>query len=328
MTAPARRTDLSASHHVAPIPVREGGARAFRGRPSGSRAGEALEPRSRAVRLWLLIWIMVAGALLAYGWPYYTTPLAERAYAPLHDLLKPSGTLGLAYGIAGTACILVGVALYSVRRRSRGLAKLGKLRGWLSLHVFLCSLGPFLILLHTSFKFGGVVAIAFWSMAAVAASGAFGRYVYVHVPRALNGQLLSLQAIEQRRALLLRTIAERSGLDDAAVAALLAAARRPAPRTLVGALVRSLWDDLAAPFRNRRLRRLLLLRGVPPRARSVTVALFREEEALERRVALIRPFQRLFRYWHLLHLPLAILMFAVVALHIGVAVAFGYAWLF
>jgi hypothetical protein len=228
----------------------------------------------------------------------------------------------------GTGGIAIGVTLYSVRRRARRLGKLGKLKHWLSLHVFLCSFGPFLILLHTSFKFGGVVAIAFWSMVAVALSGAFGRYVYVHVPRALNGQILSLQAIEQRREMLLRTLAERSGLGAIEVDRILSAGRRPAPRTLAGALVRSVWDDLVAPLRGRRLRRLLERKGVPPRARAATVALCREEEALERRVALIRPFQRLFHYWHLFHLPLAILMGVIVLLHIGVAVAFGYAWAF
>jgi hypothetical protein len=276
----------------------------------------------------MLAWLVLAAGLLAYGWEYYRLPPADRAYAPLHDQLKPSGTVGLLYGVVGTSSIAIGVTLYSVRRRARRLGKLGKLKHWLSLHVFLCSFGPFLILLHTSFKFGGVVAIAFWSMVAVALSGAFGRYVYVHVPRALNGQILSLQAIEQRREMLLRTLAERSGLGAIEVDRILSAGRRPAPRTLAGALVRSVWDDLVAPLRGRRLRRLLERKGVPPRARAATVALCREEEALERRVALIRPFQRLFHYWHLFHLPLAILMGVIVLLHIGVAVAFGYAWAF
>ena len=273
-------------------------------------------------------WLIVAAALLAYGWDYYQTPLAERAYAPLHDQLKPSGSVGLLYGIAGTASMLVGVMLYSTRRRAKLLGKVGKLKHWLSLHVFLCSFGPFLILLHTSFKFGGVVAIAFWSMVAVALSGAFGRYVYVHVPRALNGQLLSLQTIEHRRESLLATLAGRSGLGAIEIDRILSAGRRPPPRTLAGALVRSVWDDLAAPFRGRHLRRLLARKRVPPRARAATIAIFREEEALERRVALIRPFQRLFHYWHLFHLPLAILMGVIVVLHVGVAVAFGYAWTF
>jgi hypothetical protein len=274
----------------------------------------------------VLAGLVAAAGLLLCGLPYYQTPLVERAYAPLHDQLKPSGSVGLLYGLAGTASMLVGVMLYSTRRRARLLGKMGKLKHWLSLHVFLCSFGPFLILLHTSFKFGGVVSIAFWSMVAVALSGAFGRYVYVHVPRALNGQLLSLQTIEEQREKLLATLAERSGLGAIEIDRILSAGRRPAPSTLVGALFRSLWDDLAGPFRGRKLRRLLEKKGVPPRARAATVALFREEEALERRVALIRPFQRLFHYWHLFHLPLAILMGVIVILHIGVAVVFGYAW--
>jgi hypothetical protein len=49
-----------------------------------------------------------------------------------------------------------------------------------------------------------------------------------------------------------------------------------------------------------------------------------------RRLALSRtlldPFARLFRYWHAIHLPLAIIMGLIVLLHIGIAFAFGYAW--
>lgn len=276
----------------------------------------------------MLVWTAVAAGLLWYGLDYYRLPLAERAFNPLHDQLKPSGTLGLTYGVLGTACMTVGVALYSLRRRAGWLGKLGKLKGWLSLHVFLCTMGPFLILLHTSFKFGGLVSIAFWSMVAVATSGAFGRYVYVRVPRSLNGQMLSLKAAEERREALLQTIALRSGLQSSDVHHIVHAASRRPPRTLAGALIRSVWDDVTEPWHARRVRRLLQAKRVPPKARATAVALFREEAALERRVALIRPFQRLFRYWHLFHLPLAILMAVIVLLHIGVAVALGYRWMF
>jgi hypothetical protein len=41
-------------------------------------------------------------------------------------------------------------------------------------------------------------------------------------------------------------------------------------------------------------------------------------------MALLLPFQRLFRYWHLLHLPLAIVMLLVVVVHLVVAALFGY----
>ena len=45
---------------------------------------------------------------------------------------------------------------------------------------------------------------------------------------------------------------------------------------------------------------------------------------IEQQLALLAPFQKLFRYWHLLHLPLAIVMFVIVAVHVVVATMFGY----
>ncbi len=51
------------------------------------------------------------------------------------------------------------------------LGRLGKLKHWLQVHIFFCTMGPFLILLHSAFRVGGIVAIAFWSMALVVGSG-------------------------------------------------------------------------------------------------------------------------------------------------------------
>jgi len=43
---------------------------------------------------------------------------------------------------------------------------------------------------------------------------------------------------------------------------------------------------------------------------------------------LLELFQRLFRYWHVFRSPLAILMFAIVSIHVAVAILFGYGWPF
>jgi cytochrome b561 len=45
---------------------------------------------------------------------------------------------------------------------------------------------------------------------------------------------------------------------------------------------------------------------------------------LEQQMILLAPFQRLFRFWHLFHLPLAIVMLIVVVVHVAVAALFGY----
>jgi hypothetical protein len=297
-----------------------------RARPSGATIRSTRDYVLAAIVV--LVWVAIAGTLIVYGLSYYLTPLQERAYAPLHEQFKPSGSVGLGYGFVGTAMMLVGVAGYSLRRRARFLQRLGRLKLWLSVHIFLCTMGPFLILLHTSFKFGGIVSIAFWSMSAVVASGVFGRYVYVRIPKSLSGQFLSLKAIEEQRTRMLQVIAERSGLSPADVDRIHQAAKRPAPRGFANVLLRSLWFDLTESRHARQIQRLLAGKGVPPQARATAARLFIEESALEQQMALLTPFQRLFRYWHLFHMPLAIVMLVVVMLHVTVAILLGYTWVF
>ena len=157
-------------------------------------------------------WLAVAAAFLFWGLDYYVLPLAERPYADGHDLFKPTGLVGNRLAIAGTAMLTFGVASYSTRKRWGRLRAWGKLRHWLSFHIWLCTLGPFLILLHTSFKVGGLVSIAFWAMVLVVASGLVGRYVYVRIPKTLNGRFRSMQEIEARQAELFAELREAGAL--------------------------------------------------------------------------------------------------------------------
>jgi hypothetical protein len=268
-------------------------------------------------------WLAVAGTFLFWGLDYYLLPLTERPYADGHDLFKPTGLVGNRLAVAGTAMLVLGVASYSTRKRWGRLQKLGKLRHWLSFHIWLCTLGPFLIALHTSFKVGGLVSIAFWSMVFVVASGLVGRFVYVRIPKTLNGRFRSMQEIAERQRELLDDL-EAAGhvapddLDDASLHA--------EPRGLLHALALAVRFDWEGRKASRHLDALLRERGVGAETRHRLVAEAREYRKLAQQRALLQPFGRLFRYWHTIHLPLAIVMFLILALHIGVAIAFGYAW--
>jgi hypothetical protein len=276
----------------------------------------------------VLIWVGVAGAALAYGLPYYRLPLADRASSPMDELLRPSGLIGQGYGVVGTFLITVGVGMYSIRKRVPFLRRLGRLHHWLQAHVFLCTLGPFLVLLHTGFKFGGIVSIAFWSMTAVAVSGLFGRYVYGHIPRALHGQRTTLDSLRAARAELVeRLVAEHPG--DAGRLKTLLDVRPPAqPRGLVHALVVALGYDLGRRSRRRRLRRALAASTLPRGLRDDLAAVTGAQARLEQQHVLLLPFQRLFHYWHVFHLPLTFVMFVILGVHIAVAVMLGYTWIF
>jgi len=48
---------------------------------------------------------------------------------------------------------------------------------------------------------------------------------------------------------------------------------------------------------------------------------------LTRRIAFLQQFKQVFHYWHVIHLPFSIIMFVILFVHVGVAVAFGYTWI-
>lgn len=64
---------------------------------------------------------------------------------------------------------------------------------------------PILVLFHTTFKFGGIVSIAFWSMVIVVLSGVVGRFLYIRLPRDWQGReftfadaTVALRKLEQK----------------------------------------------------------------------------------------------------------------------------------
>lgn len=264
-------------------------------------------------------------AYLAYlGKDYYLTPLAQRPRHPLYWTLKPGGELGLLYGIAG-ASMMVLMLLYTVRKRVPWLRRLGSLRVWLDLHIFLGILGPLFILLHTSFKVGGLVAVSFWSMVAVAASGVLGRYLYLQVPRSHAGDELTLSQAEALDEDLSRRLREVFGLPEPALERLKEISEEGLDPSLglLPLLGKMMRDALAFRFRLRRFRRQC--REVPrPLMRQFLRAL-RQKAFLRRRLLLWRRLHEIFHYWHVIHKPFALVMYLFLAVHVAVAWMTGYA---
>lgn len=274
-----------------------------------------------------VLWVAIAVPATLPGLGYYLTPFQERPFVSGHELFASSAVVGHGYGVVGASMMIVGVVAYALRRRVPGLSRLGKLRRWLQVHIFLCTLGPYLVVLHTTFHVGGIVAIAFWSMVLVVASGVFGRYVYVRIPKTIQGHFLTLDALEARREEAAETIRNRFGLGEGIVDRLLRNARPPRPDSPFQAMLLALrWD-----FGHRRAQRQLegILEGIgeAPRTRKELAGLLREEGRRELQIALLHPFQRLFRYWHVFHLPLAMVMLLILGVHVTVAILFGYVWI-
>lgn len=294
---------------------------------ASSRTAQSRPPRI-ASRLWVLFLFTVALGVAVIGFgvglDYYTLPLSERPFSDFYDDLRPAGRIGLRYGIIGFALITAGVVIYSGRKRIRALARLGKLKFWLEFHIFLCTVGPFLVTLHTSFKVGGLVSIAFWSMAIVALSGIFGRYVYVRIPKTMAGGFADLAAIRVQRAQLLEELATDLGPRVEQVERLITPERATASEGLLGSIAAAVRFDLTHGRTIRQVKRVLAGAALPHGKRAHVLRLVERQLQVEHQMAHLMPFQRLFRYWHILHLPLAIAMFVIVAIHVTVATLFGF----
>jgi len=289
-----------------------------------SRTGHALY-----VALLFSVGFLIVGGVAIHGADYYLTPEKERPFHPQYDQLKPTGFLGHGYGIVGSAMILVGVGIYSSRKRIRTLSSFGKLKHFLEFHIFLCTTGPALVVFHTTFKFGGLVAISFWSMVAVVLSGVIGRYLYVQIPKGIQGNEISMAELNARHALLGDQLMKGYGIPRELLSQIDSLARPPRPAAEMSALETMQFLLLSDFRRGRKLRAIagaVRSRSFPHGVMKGLLSIARERLVLTRRIALLEKLRALFAHWHVIHFPFSIIMLIILLVHVGVALAFGYWW--
>jgi len=296
--------------------------------PEGSATDGGVLTESPVFRasLGILYFVSFAaiGWLLLQGASYYLTPLAERAHHYGYWDWKSGGRIGHRLGVVGAGMMVLMLG-YSLRKRVRALRRLGPLSRWLDVHIFFGIVGPLLVVLHSAFKVQGLVALSFWSMIAVAASGVFGRYLYLQIPRTRAGEEMNLAALERVDSELTERLRRQFRLDDAAIGRLEAvAAGAPARGGLLSTLARILVDDLT---RGRRLRAFArACRGVPATVQRAFADVVRQKAEARRRLHLWSRLHDLFHYWHVVHKPFAVVMYLFLVVHVVVAFLTGYAW--
>lgn len=269
---------------------------------------------THAIYLWTMasIVIFVAIYLGVTGYSYYSTPLEERFYHPQHNWLKASGLFGQGLGVVGTFLIFFGVFIYIAHKRYNILGKRVRLKYLLEFHIFLCSLGPVLIVYHTTFKFGGIVSVAFWSMVAVVLSGVIGRYIYLQIPRSIEGRELSMQEVKNSQLDIQGILQKDYNLDDSLISMFLGFSEG---------------DKSKTPSISK-LKNVLTQNGVKIQSQRRIIQLVKKERTLARRITRLEYMKKLFRYWHVAHMPFAIIMLVIVIIHVIISFTFGYRWIF
>ncbi len=272
--------------------------------------------------------VVVLVYLVYTGFSYYSTALVERFYHPDYDKLKPSGTTGHGLGIIGSFLIIVGVTTYMVRKRSRRLARIGLLKHWLEFHIFLCALGPIMILFHTSLKFGGVVSISFWAMVAVFLSGVIGRFIYIQIPRTIEGRELSLSEVKGMKSNVKDMIDTSHSLDERTLLLIETSTDRGVEAISTNIFSRYLVKRKEDRQSLKKIKSALKANNLSKQEMKNILSLVQSEMSLNRRIDRLDTMKNLFKYWHVAHLPFAFIMLIIMIIHVIITLTFGYKWIF
>ncbi len=262
-----------------------------------------------------LVTILVTIYLFYIGSTYYSTVLEERYYHPQHDWFKPSGIFGHGLGIIGTFLILFGVVIYILHKRYNILGKKIRLKYLLEFHIFLCVVGPIMILFHTAFKFGGIVSIAFWSMVVVVLSGVVGRFIYIQIPRTIEGRELTLNEVQSMKSSVSARIIESAPNNEQV-------------QLLVGNFISDKEGGSSKKQTIRDVSNMLKSLNILKSEQKTFLKMMKEESSLASRIQRLQLMQRLFKYWHVAHLPFAVIMLIIVIIHTAVSLTFGQTWIF
>ena len=257
---------------------------------------------------------------------YYQLSYEERVYHDYHQQLRPAGSRGVEYGIAGFI-VFVGMIFYSLRKRTRIMRKIGSLKRWLDIHIFLGIIAPLFILLHTTFKASDMIAIGFWAMIAAVFTGIFGRYFYLLVPRNPQGEELSLREIAQANQKYNSELRETLNLNSEQIIRLdvLIAKYVNRRRGIFRTLLVIAANDIFFSFRIYRLKKQCktVLKIDEPYLRRV-VQLAWWKIGLHQRMTLLNRTRQALHYWLVLHKSFAMIMYIIVLIHVGIAVWLGY----
>ncbi len=275
-------------------------------------------PRYRPWMGDLLVYVALGGLTYLAWW------VSNQGYFTAGD------DLGYWIGVAGGVLMLL-LFLYPLRKRFRFTQKWGKVKWWFWFHMLLGVGGPWLILVHSTFRVGSLNAgVALYSMLIVAGSGVIGRFLYRHVNRGLRGEEIALDELKGFAGMH-KANAEAQLAFAPAVAARLHAFEFSEIRSTPGwltyfrqAMFLPLKRELTYLACRRELDLVFRSLKIPPgkalihakRERNTQRKLVRSYLHAVVGVAQFSAFERLFALWHLAHLPFVYLLIISAIVHI------------
>ncbi len=261
--------------------------------------------------LWLSF-IAIIGITIAY---IFVVSM-QNAIPPASDFF------GHTIGIFGFILMVMTETLYSMRKRSRK-ASWGKMSEWLNFHIFTGVVGPYMVLLHTSWKFNGLAGIVMLLTVIIVASGFIGRYIYTAVPRTVDGVEIETSVIEEQiltvDAELKKWLSARPEISHAYSRRL---ATQPATSSsqLMLILGRSFSDW------GYRIQWWLDKGKLDSKARAQAnqlEKLLKRQRQLRRQVNSLAMARQMLALWHAIHIPIGMVLFTAATVHIIAAIYYA-----
>ena len=241
-------------------------------------------------------------------------------------LSAETGT-GYLLGIVGGSLMLA-LLLYPLSKRIKLLTRWIPVRYWFGIHMAFGILGPAMVVLHANFQLGSInSSVALFSMLLVAGSGLIGRYIYTNIHHGLYGVRITLKELKTETDSNHMELINRYTTDQSseALSQILNEMEHKALQPYSG-LITNLAHVIELAINAKKLKRQVIklikqdfdnadTEQASPDSRAVVDSVDRYTLAL-RRAAAFKLYERLFSLWHILHLPLFIMMIITAVIHI------------
>lgn len=247
------------------------------------------------------VWYTSIALVLAAGW-------AVRD----HNYVVAESGIGYWLGFLGGSLMLL-LLVYPMRKRFRRWSAIGSVKAWFRIHMILGLAGPLMIIFHSGFKLGSFnSSVAFFCMLIVATSGLLGRHLYARIHHGLYGrkvQFEELYADDNLPELLLK----RAGPAEQKIAHEFGEIEESLTNRHTG-VNRSILFYRKMRSRIDRLRRTIRKSSLKDREKKL---IFQRLRNL-RSICVLGINEILFSYWHILHMPLFIMLILSGLIHVAV----------
>ena len=165
-------------------------------------------------------------------------------------------------------------------------------------------------------------------MVTIVINKVIGRFIYIQIPRTIEGRELSLNELTHYENDLFSVLTDEYRIEPGIILKL--------NENLSDLNIEKSGNFLTMIFSRlsvkrklvRQLRKELVKQNLSVKNTKKAIRIMKSKIVLNRRIAWLSLMQRFLRYWHVAHLPFAFVMLFIMIVHIAVAVVFGYKWIF